>query len=267
MKAVLSAKALRVVAMTSIGLAAGVTVSHAASNEISKLAANLTVLRGEVESLSDQIEQQKNETRGRLRSLTAQEMDLDMQVQKESLRLKQLRLAREQHLEEVRSGDDARKQLRPVVLAGIERVRASVERGLPFKKSERLRELDRLEEQIDKDLLTPEKGSIRLWQFIEDEVRLTRESGLYQQTITLGTEELLAEVARIGMVALYFKTSDGRVGYVQPDGDGWRYEEITGERERAQIENLFDAFQKNIRVGFFSLPDGLVFDVSRGGAR
>ena len=116
------AHALRVFAMTSIGLAMGVTVSHAASNEISKLAQNLTVLRGEVESLSDQLEQQKNETRAKLRSLTAQEMDLDMQVQKESLRLKQLELAREKHLAEVRSGDKARGQLRPVILDGIERI-------------------------------------------------------------------------------------------------------------------------------------------------
>lgn len=267
-KAIISEKALCVFAMTSIGLATGVTVSHAASNEISKLAENLTTLRGEVESLSDGIEQQKNETRARLRSLTAQEMDLDMQVQKESLRLKQLELAREKHLAEVRSGDEARGQLRPVILGGIERARAAVTRGLPFKKAERLGELDRLEEQIKKELLTPEKGGIRLWQFIEDEVRLTRESGLYRQTITLGGEEILSDVARVGMVALYFKTADGRLGHVERDGDDWKYIELDGEQERAQIENLFDAFQKNIRVGFFQVPNGLVFDASReGGAR
>ena len=266
-KAVFSQKALRVFAMTSIGLAMGVTVSHAASNEISKLAQNLTVLRGEVESLSDQLEQQKNETRAKLRSLTTQEMDLDMQVQKESLRLEQLELAREKHLAEVRSGDKARGQLRPVILDGIERARASVKRGLPFKKAERLGELERLEEQIDKELLTPEKGGIRLWQFLEDEVRLTRESGLYRQTITLGGEEILSDVARVGMVALYFKTSDGRVGHVKREGDGWSYVELHGERERAQIESLFDAFQKNIRVGFFTVPNGLVFDATEGGVK
>ena len=38
-------------------------------------------------------------------------------------------------------------------------------------------------------------------------------------------------------------------------------------RERAQIESLFDAFQKNIRVGFFTVPNGLVFDATEGGVK
>lgn len=239
----------------------------AASGTVSELAERLATLRGEVEELSEQIEAQKADTRGRLRSIASQKMDLEMQVQREELRVRQLRKAREEQLEEVEAGEEARAQLEPTIRASIDRVRASVERGLPFKVEERLAELDELERRLDEKVLPPERAGARLWQFVEDELRLTRESGLYRQTIKVGSEEMLADVARLGMVALYFKTNDGRVGHVRRAGAGeWEYVELTEEGQVEQIMALFDAFKKNIRVGYFELPNGLV-DAPRGGAK
>ena len=111
--------------------------------------------------------------------------------------------------------------------------------------------------------MSPQKASSRLWAFVEDELRLTRENGLYRQTITLASDELLVDVARVGMVAMYFKTDDGRYGRTVNNGGAWSYELVQDKESQKQIEGLFDAFKKNIRVGFFELPNAL----PEGGAR
>ncbi|MFB6373638.1 MAG: DUF3450 family protein, partial [Bradymonadaceae bacterium] len=97
----------------------------------------------------------------------------------------------------------------------------------------------------------------RLWQFVEDELRLSRENGMYSQVIELGGEEVLADVARVGMVSLYFKTEDGRVGVAERTDEGWRWQTIRKEKQKRRIEKLFESFKKNIRVGYFELPNGL----------
>jgi outer membrane murein-binding lipoprotein Lpp len=229
-----------------------------AANDITRLAEQLTTLRAEVEELAEELENQKIDTRGKLSSISSQRSDLEMQVQREELRVKQLRQARQKRMEEVQVGDDARAQLTPTVLASIANVRESVSRGLPFKVEDRVAELNKLEAQIQDQIISPEQGASRLWQFVEDELRLTRENGMYRQMIILEGEEVLADVVRLGMVALYFKTNDARYGYVERAGSGWAYVAVTDEEGTEQLELLFDTFKVNIRVGYFELQNGLI---------
>ena len=144
-----------------------------------------------------------------------------------------------------------------IVKSSIASVRRSIESGLPFKTGERLAALAKIEEQLDQGLSSPEKATARLWAMIEDELRLTRENGLYRQTVKIDGEESLVEVARLGMVAMYFRTNDGRVGKTLRSDNGWTYELIKDEVKEEQVEMLFDAFKKQIRAGYFELPNPL----------
>src|SRR5690606_29294078 len=99
----------------------------------------------------------------------------------------------------------------------------------------------------------------------EDEFRLTRENGLFSQTISLGRERVLADVVRLGSMALYFRTQDGRVGLAQRAADGWRFVVEDDAADRARIDALFDALRKQIRQGWFELP--LAASSTDGGAR
>ena len=142
-------------------------------------------------------------------------------------------------------------------------MRRGVQKSLPFKRAERVAALDAIESQLEEGLLGPEKDASRLWQFAEDELRLTRESGLYQQTLTVDGEEVLAEVARIGMVAMYFQTADGRVGRVARRGEEWVTETLTDERDVDRLRSLFDAFKKGVRQGFFTVPSPVLEGAAR----
>lgn len=227
----------------------------ATTSTLTRLARELTGLRAEVEALSESISDVRAETETRVRSLAGQKAELEAQVQREELRLKQLAQEKEKHLQEVASSQAAKARIEPTIRASLARVRRGVASSLPFKHAERLAALDAIETGLRDGMLRPEKAAARLWQLVEDELRLTRESGLYQQVLTVDGDETLAEVARLGMVAMYFKTQDGRVGRVARKGDVWVTETLSDEVSRAQILGLFDQFKKNIRVGFFELPN------------
>ena len=68
----------------------------------------------------------------------------------------------------------------------------------------------------------------------------------------------MAEVAKIGSVMLFFATPDNRVGYVVKDGDGYTYKTVRDKEERESILALFDALTKQIRTGYFTIPNALV---------
>jgi hypothetical protein len=137
------------------------------------------------------------------------------------------------------------------VLGGI---RTYVSTGLPFKASERLAEIETLQRLLDGGSLEIDKILARVWNFLDSEFRLTQESGIYHQTIVLDDRPQLAEVARLGMVFLYFRTLDGKYGYVVRTSDGWRYTRSRSREEDRQIAYLFDSLRKNLREGFFTVP-------------
>lgn len=243
---------------TVIVTAAGVTAVSAANDaQLEKFATALAELRAEVESLSGEVEARKEEQQNRLRSLASQKMDLELQVQREERRIQQLEAQAEKQREAVKAESESTKDLGPALDASIAKLRNQVKSSLPFKRGERLAALDDIEQQKAQGLLSSQKATSRLWQFVEDELRLTRENGLYRQTIQLDGEERLVDVARVGMIALYFKTDDGRYGHTVRSGDSYEYRIVDNPEGQEQIAGLFDAFRKNIRVGYFTLPNAL----------
>jgi len=245
-------------------LAAGVLLqgpgsrsARAADDPTLKMAQELMELRGEVEALSSELEMSKSQMRDELRSLAAQKAELEVQVSKEELRLKQVRQALEQSREKTQEQQFSKDFLTPVVLEQIERMRAYVKQALPFKVPERLAELDRIQEQVQTSNIQPEKALAQLWAMAEDELRLTRETGLYRQTVAVDGEEMIADVARIGMVMMYFMPSDGRTGMAVRVGDAWTCRIVDDREDRARILTLFDALKKRINEGYFELPSTL----------
>jgi hypothetical protein len=147
--------------------------------------------------------------------------------------------------------------LKPVLLDAIDGLRRQIASGIPFKQAERLAEIDELKRQVEAGTLAPPRGANRLWAFYEDEFRITRETGLHQQTIRIGDEQLLADVAKVGSVMLLFKTDDDRVGSARRGPSGWSFEVATDEAEQTRIVALFDSLDKQIRQGYFELPAAL----------
>lgn len=80
---------------------------------------------------------------------------------------------------------------------------------------------------------------------------------MYRQSIELAGEELLADVVRVGMVMLFFKTSDGSVGYAARSDGNWEYRRLEKREDQRLVEALFESQKKQIRIGYFELPNAL----------
>ncbi len=240
-----------------LGLLAVCVVSSVSAEDAEALAAALSKIRIETEALSQDVDARRDDMKNRLHQVAAQKAELEMELAREEMRLKQLRVEKAERIAAVSDDTNRDALLEPVVMRSVDTVKAAVEKGLPFKKEERVDELEKIRAKRNDGLLSSADAVARLWDRVEDELRLAKENGIYRQTVTVNGEEMLVDVARIGMVMLFYKTKDGRVGKaVERDGE-WRYEPIERPEDVGRVELLFDSFKKQIRTGFFELPDAL----------
>ena len=124
--------------------------------------------------------------------------------------------------------------------------------------AERIKAINDLENNIANQLIDPNKAVNQAWSLIEDEIRLSKENGIYQQTILLDRENVLVDIAKLGTVFLFFQTRDNRGGIARRSADGdWKFETVDNTDDIERIKNLFDSLKKQIRQGYFELPNPL----------
>ncbi|HQX25035.1 MAG TPA: DUF3450 family protein [Pseudomonadota bacterium] len=230
--------------------------AHAA-DEAADLAQSLIKLRGEVESLNSELELVREEQRTALGALGQQRAELEAQLNRQELSTRELRERLARQAEEAGSAGVAGDTLKPVLSQALAQLRQYIQSGLPFKTEERLAALAEIETQIANGTLPPHRAANRVWAFYEDEFRITRETGLYKQTVTLGKDQVLADVVKVGSMMLYFKTQDGRMGYARREPAGWRFVVAAEAADQERIALLFDSLGKQIRQGYFELPAAL----------
>ncbi len=240
-----------------VGMLAGGVYAQPGGGELDTLAQRLIQARADVEELQSELDIQREEHKGKMAYLSAQITELEANQEREELRIRQL----EQELDKLRTdaqsaGVDA-DSLQPVVLAVADKLRSVVSQSIPFKRQERLAELDEVVTQMEAGVNTPQRSINRLWAFIEDELRISRENAIYSQTIQLSGQPVLVDVAKLGSVVLYFRTRDNRYGLARPLNDDWSWQVVNSASQQEQIAALFDALRKQIRQGYFELPNAL----------
>jgi hypothetical protein len=232
------------------------TLAHA--SDLEARAARVAQLRAEVETLNTDVGLAKEELTADLRATAGQEAELEAAVRRQELRLERLLGDEQSAIREVeKQTEGSGEDLAAVVQDGIEHFHAQVSGGLPFKVEDRLRALSELEAHLNRKSLPTEQIAARLWAFAEDERRLTRENAIGRQVAPFNGGEVLVDVARLGMVAMYFRAPDGRTGQVIRSGDDWLWEPLSDDADIAQVSALFDALGKGIRTGWFELPSPL----------
>ncbi len=245
-------------ALAPLSVATAQSVNQSEDQALTNLAKELVVLRAQIESLNAELGDMTAQHRATMNALAIQKGELEASKRREDLRVRELEEDLANNRARAREAGLASEALIPVATSAIDQLKTHVNTGFPFKRAERLAALNTLEDQLATQALTPARVVNRLWGFYEDELRLARENGLYSQTIDLAGESVLADVAKLGVMAMYFETRDGRFGYARLDPDGWRFVEASGGGERQQIKALFDALQKQIRAGLFELPNGSI---------
>ncbi|MEA3229163.1 MAG: DUF3450 family protein [Campylobacterota bacterium] len=232
------------------------TSLQAQSNE--DLINNIMKLRGDVESLYTQIDENRDFYKSQMKSLAMQHADSEAQINRHntSIKLAQSELSKIEAKIAVTSSNDV--ELKPLLLNAINLLKKSIVTGIPFKVNERIADLKKIEKELAEKEITEEKALALIWALYDDNIRLTKEIGLFKQKININGEKILAKVAKIGSIMIYFKAPDERVGYVVQNDDGYGYKVITNPEDIKKINTLFDALQKQIRTGYFTLPNALI---------
>jgi hypothetical protein len=226
----------------------------AAAEDSGELAEHLIRLRGEVEQLNGELELLRQQQRTTLAGLAAQRAELAAQRDRQQLAARELRHQLEGARAAASAAGLAGDELRPVLEAALDRLQAHIQAGLPFKRAERQAAVAELQMLLANGALPPQRAVNRLWALYEDELRLTRDNSLHSQTIALDGQQVLAEVAKLGTVALYFRTADGRVGQALRGPRGWGFARFEDAQAIARVQAVFDALGKQIRQGWFELP-------------
>lgn len=232
----------------------------ARAGEVERLARTLVQMRTEVERLTDALEEAKRARSAAQRAAESQRLQVEAELLRERLRVRTLREALQRKQAELTAAQADDAALRPTFGAGLASLRAYVDDALPFQREARLKALADLEAKVGEGLLTPRAALTRLWAFAEDELRLTRETGRFRQTLEIDGQARLVDVVRLGMVGLYYQSGGGaagEAGLVRRAGDGWAVVPAASPEDAAAIAGLFDAFAKQIRTGHFTLPSAL----------
>jgi len=214
-------------------------------------------LRSDVESLYTQIDDNKEAYRSQMKSYALQISDNEAQInrQETSLKLTQQNIEKTQKkLEEMGSTS---VDLKPIVHEALDTLEKEIKAGIPFKVEERVAALHQIKDDLKNGNISQEKALALTWASYDDTLRLSKEIGQSKQEITLDGKATIAKIAKIGSMMMFFATPDDRVGYVKQEGNAYSYIVADGS-QRDQIIDLFDSLQKQIRTGYFTLPNALL---------
>jgi hypothetical protein len=223
-----------------------------------ELVQSIMKLRAEVESLYTTIDENKEYYKSEMKSLAMQSADNKAQINRKNTEIKVAQLELEKIRVDISETSSNSTDLRPMLLSGAELLKRSIYEGIPFKVEDRIASVDGIFKKLEEGLITQEKALSLLWASYDDNIRLTKEIGIFKQQITLNETNVLAQIAKIGSVMMYFSTPDERYGYVVKKDGKFTYKVSTDEQEIEEITTLFDALNKQIRTGYFTLPNALV---------
>lgn len=223
------------------------------------LARELVQKRGAVEKLSSELELAKAAEREALRALAQQRADVERRLKALEHEREELDRTLSEREAAAAAREAGRKALTPLVVRHLDALAGYVKGALPFKTAERVQALEELRREVEAGRTSPEQALSRLWSALEDELRLTRDTGLYRQQLDVDGRPQLVDVAKLGMVLLYVRTLDGRFGFAAQDGAGaWKAVLLTDPAGRDRVRRLFEALDGHARQGHFALPHPLV---------
>ena len=215
-------------------------------------------MRAEIESLYTQIDQNTDNYKAQMKSLALQIADAEAQINRKKTSIKLAEIDLEKINTKLSSSASGSIDLFPLLNEGFTLQEKTIKSGVPFKVEERMAAVEKIRNDLQAERITPERALAQLWASYGDNLRMTKEIGLFKQKISLGGQDTQAEIAKLGTVMLFFAAPDNRVGYVTQDGSAYTYQIVTDPKVRDQIVLLFDSLNKQIRTGLFTLPNALL---------
>lgn len=222
--------------------------------EITRRAETLASLRRDIGDIEAELRALRDEEQLFVRSLGGQLADVRVTLSDLVRRKEALRRSLNEDAAERRAAGDRSAELREALGTALGGIQRAVDEGLPFQLDARSDAVAVLRANLASGSTPAATVLSEAVRFIEDELRLTEEFGLYTQTIEWEGERQLVDVVRVGMVALFVRAGDGTFGHAVPHAEGWRFEPLPDAASDEQVQRLFGAMGRAVRRGQFELP-------------
>ncbi|MDF1883295.1 DUF3450 family protein [Sulfurimonas sp. SAG-AH-194-C21] len=242
----------------SLALSAVLLTTSLAANTNEKLVNSIIQLRGDVENLYTDIKENKQTYHSQMKSLSMQITDSEAQINRKSTAIKLAQNELGKITKQIKETSSGNSEIKPLVLNALVLLEKGINEGIPFMLEARVADLHKIKSDLNANLITNEKALALTWAAYDDTIRVTKEIGLFKQQIDIKGKKVLAQIAKLGSIAMFFSTPSNEVGFVVKQANTYKYKLITNPEDIKKIVALFDALQKQIRTGYFELPNALV---------
>lgn len=222
--------------------------------DFTELAERTIQLRREVDALGVGVDAELTRQRVEWEGLLSRKAEADAQLRKERLRSAQLKEKMTAINGRLRVEKKADPRGSEVLQAWIGDLRARIGNSLPFRRQEHLAELGALQTRLEagesSSSVLPE-----LWLMTQRYLRMGRENAFEVSTVEVdGVGARKAEIARLGLIQMAFRTSDGQIGFAKHENGKWVLKAAEGRDRRAAAERLLAKFRDKSATGYFEVP-------------
>lgn len=231
------------------------TEAFAAKDYLS-LSSELAKLRSQVEQLNEDVQEVRREYSSQLRAYSLQKAELEATARKEEIKKKQLLEKISRLKGQMKKEDRANGDLTPTVVQYIDKLATYIAGTMPYKKEDRLQNIETIKRELSGGEIRAHHALSRLWSAYEDEQRLTRENQVSKERIEVEGVKYLAEVAKLGSSALFYRLDNGQYGKAVQAGEEWIFQPFNDSEQTEAAKGLFDGLKKQIKAAEYVLPNG-----------
>jgi hypothetical protein len=215
------------------------------------LSEKIIQLRNEVSDLSDDFKTEKELLKSKIQTLALEKMDLDSKLRRQNIVFKSLqdKIKEAKLLKNVK-----RPEFDQTITTYIEFEEHRLVNTLPYKIQERRQHIDKIKNEFLEEKSSADKTMQMLWSHIEDEIQLAKDISLDRDIIVLDGQPTLVEIAKVGMLMLFYKTANNQYGYMEYAQGKWKPSLLASSSSSLLIENFFESLKKQIRTGYFEFP-------------
>lgn len=215
------------------------------------LSEKIIELRNEVSQLSDDFKTEKELLKSKIQTLALEKMDLDSKIRRQNLQVKDLndKLIKAKSIKIIKH-----PEFDDIILTFLEFEQKRLNATIPYKFKERTDHIKNIKNDFLEEKVSSDKLLQTLWTHVEDEIQLAKDISVDKDILNIDGQSTLVEVAKVGMLMLFYKTSNGNIGYMEYSNGVWSPRTINSSGNILLVENFFDSLKKQVRTGYFEFP-------------
>ncbi len=216
-----------------------------------ELSESIILLRNEVSELSNDFKTEKELLKTKIQTYALEKMDLESKIRRSKLQLKSIneKIKNAKSIENIEN-----PEFNQIISNFLDFELGRLAQSMPYKLEQRKSYIKDLRAKFLDHNNSDEKTLQLLWTHIEDEIQLSKDVSLDKDILKISGQQILVEIAKVGMLMMFFKTSEGQTGYLRFSNNQWSPRFFEDNKNKQLVELFIENLKKQIRTGYFEFP-------------